>query len=142
MIFRKLDARNFIWNMLFLLENQALIFVFNLLLCFEIMQLIFSNLFLFISWISVSVWLFKQHTWNSFFQVPTLGDSGFFRLQGIKILWRLRPKLKLSWVCPVGCLSLAQFLSAFWNFKLKVLKYSKNCSLHNNLIPWSKNTAD
>ena len=28
-------------------------------------------------------------------------------------------------------------LQAFWNFKLKVLKYTKSCSPHNILIPWS-----
>ena len=26
---------------------------------------------------------------------------------------------------------------AFWNFKLKVLKHSRNCSLHNTLISWN-----
>ena len=67
-----------------------------------------------------------------------------FRHQGIEVLWRLqfligywtlslnfrrlRLRLKLSWLCSVR---------AFWNLKLKVLKYSKNCSLHNILIPWS-----
>ena len=25
---------------------------------------------------------------------------------------------------------------AFWNFKLNVLKYLRNCKLHNTLIPW------
>ena len=67
---------------------------------------------------------------NLLLVLHTLGDTGFFRLQGIKVLWRLqffgvfvvsnfrrlRPKLKMSWVCPV-------------------LLYSKNCSLHNTLIP-------
>ena len=43
--------------------------------------------------------------------------------------------MKLSWVCPVGCLSTSILVRAFWNFKCKVLKYSKNYSLHNTLIP-------
>ena len=32
-------------------------------------------------------------------------------------------------------LALPCWLSQFWSFKLKVLKYSWNCSLHNTLIP-------
>jgi hypothetical protein len=54
----------------------------------------------------------------------------FFRLQGIKVLWRL------NWDSQQGRLRTTSILvRAFWNFKLKVLKYSRNCSLHNTLIP-------
>ena len=31
---------------------------------------------------------------------------------------------------------------AFWNFKLKVLKYAYNCSLQYTLIPWSLKKCD
>ena len=47
-------------------------------------------------------------------------SRGFTKF-GIKVLWRL------------------QFLGYLrtLNFKLKVLKYPRNCSFHNTLIPWS-----
>ena len=81
----------------------------------------------------------------------TLGDTGCFRFQGIKVLWILQflgyfrtlslkfqratiILLKLSWVCPVGCLS-SILVRAFWNFQLKILKYPRNYGLHNTLIP-------
>ena len=52
-------------------------------------------------------------------RVCALGDSGFFRLQGIKVLWSLQ---------------FLRYLRTL-NFKLKVLKYSRNCSLRATLIP-------
>ena len=86
-----------------------------------------------------------------------------FRLQGIKVLWRLqlleylrtlslkfqkaRTKIEVvlslpcwlsqfSWDSQQGRLRTTSILvRAFWNFKCKVLKYSKTCSLHNTLIP-------
>ena len=57
---------------------------------------------------------------------------------------RLGPKLKLSWLYLTGCLSLAGNFSfrttpilvrSFRNFKFKILKYSRNCSLQYTLIP-------
>ena len=92
-----------------------------------------------------------------------LGDSGFFRLQGIKVLWGLhffeylrtlslrfqKARTIIEVVLSLACW-LSQFswdsqqgrlkttsvlVQAFWNFKLKVLKYSRNCRLHNTLIP-------
>ena len=84
---------------------------------------------------------------------------------GIKVLWRLqfleylrtlrlkfqkaRTKIEvvlslpcwlsqLNWDSQQGRLRTTSILvRAFWNFKLKVLKYSRSCSLHNTLIPWS-----
>ena len=91
---------------------------------------------------------------NNFIIACTLGDTGFFRLQGIKVLWSLqfvgylrtlslkfqKTTSKIEVVLALPCW-LSQFSSvflvAFWNFKLKVLKYPKNCRLHNTLIPWS-----
>ena len=95
--------------------------------------------------------------------VCTVGDSGFFRLQGIKVLWRLqfleylrtlslkfqkaRTKIEVvlslpcwlsqfSWDSQQGRLRTTSILVwAFWNFECKVLKYSRTCSLHNTLIP-------
>ena len=44
---------------------------------------------------------------------------------------------QLNWDSQKGRLRTTSILvGAFWNFKLKVLKYSKNCSLYNILIPW------
>ena len=91
--------------------------------------------------------------------------SHFFRLQGIKVYWRLqfleylrtlslkfqkaRTKIEgvltlpcwlsqLNWDSQQGTLRTTSILvKAFWNFKLKVLKYSKKCSLQYTLIPWS-----
>jgi hypothetical protein len=52
----------------------------------------------------------------------------FFRLQG----WLSQ----LNWDSQQGRLRTTSILvRAIWNFKLKVLKYSRNCSLHNTLIP-------
>ena len=86
----------------------------------------------------------------------TLGDSGVFwtsRYQGIvkiTVSWVLDDlTFKISkgsdqnWSCPhfswdsqQGRLRTTSILVwAFWNFKHKVLKYSRNCSLHNTLIP-------
>ena len=82
----------------------------------------------------------------------------FFRLQGIKVLWRLqfleylkaRTKFEVVLPCPALPCWLSQlnwdsqqgrlrttsiFVRALWNFKLKVLKYSRNCRFHNTLIP-------
>ena len=49
--------------------------------------------------------------------------------------------MKFSWLCPVGCLSLADkarkttiLVLVFWNFKFKVLKYPRNSRLHATLI--------
>ena len=40
------------------------------------------------------------------------------------------------WLCPVSCLSLALVcVQTFWNFKLKVFNYSRNCSVQATLIP-------
>ena len=95
-------------------------------------------------------------------------NRGFTKF-GIKVLWRLQvleylrtlhlkfqkaqTKIEvvlslpcwlsqLNWDSQLGRLRTTSILvRAFWNFKLKVLKYSRNCSLHNTLIPWSlKNT--
>ena len=45
---------------------------------------------------------------------------------------------QFSWDSQLGRVRTTSVLvRAFWNFKLKVLKYSRNCSLHNTLIPWS-----
>ena len=42
----------------------------------------------------------------------------------------------LNWDSQQGRLRTTSILvRAFWNFKRKVLKYSRNCSLHNTLIP-------
>ena len=47
-----------------------------------------------------------------------------------------------SWDSQQGWLRTTSILvRAFWNFKRKDLKYSKNCSLHNILIPWSLKNA-
>ena len=44
----------------------------------------------------------------------------------------------LNWDSQQGRVRTTSILvRAFWNFKLKVLKYTRNCSLHNTLIPWS-----
>ena len=52
--------------------------------------------------------------------------------------WFFMTKSQFSWDSQLGRLRTTSILVwAFWNFKLKVLKYSKNCSLHNTLIPWS-----
>ena len=72
--------------------------------------------------------------------VPTLGDTQFFRLQCIKALWRLQfleyLRTLSSWESQQGRLRTTSILvRAFWNLKLKVLKYSKNCSLQYTLIP-------
>ena len=95
--------------------------------------------------------------------VFTLRNTGFFRLQGIKVLWSLqflayfrtlslkfqKARTKIEVVLSLPCW-LSQFswdsqqgrfrttsmlVRGFWNFKRKVLKYSRNCSLHNTLIP-------
>ena len=55
------------------------------------------------------------------------GDSGFFRHQGIKILWRLQ-------FLKGATIRLPEDLKDS-PFKLKVLKYSRNCGLHSTLIP-------
>ena len=88
---------------------------------------------------------------------------------GIKVLWRLqffeylrtlRLKFQKAWTKIEVVLSLPSWLSqrnldsqqgrlrttsvlvrAFWNFKLKVLEYSRICSLLNTLIPWSLKNA-
>ena len=93
----------------------------------------------------------------------TFGDTGFFRLQGIKVLWRLqflgylrilslkfqKARTKIEVVLTLPCW-LSEFswdsqqsrprttsilVRAFWNLKLKVLKYSRNCSFQYILIP-------
>ena len=49
------------------------------------------------------------------------------------------PKSKLSWICPVGCFRQGRLrttsilVKAFWNFKLKVLKYSRSLKSKNHL---------
>ena len=80
----------------------------------------------------------------------TMQQNTIFRLQGIKVLWRLQflkylrtlsLKFQKAWIKIEVVLTLHCWLSqpilvrAFWNFKLKVLKYPRNCSLHNTLIP-------
>ena len=43
---------------------------------------------------------------------------------------------QLNWDSQLGRLRTTSILvRAFWNFKCKVLKYSRTCSLHNTLIP-------
>ena len=45
---------------------------------------------------------------------------------------------QFSWDSQQGRVRTTSILvRAFWNFKLEVLRYPRNCSLHNNLIPWS-----
>ena len=45
---------------------------------------------------------------------------------------------QLNWDSHQGRVRTTSILvRAFWNFNLKVLKYSRSCSLHNTLIPWS-----
>ena len=78
---------------------------------------------------------------------------------GIKVAWRLqfleylrtlslkfqKATSKIEVLLALPCW-LSQFsrarttsilLVAFWNFKLMVLKYPRNCRLHNTLTPWS-----
>ena len=44
---------------------------------------------------------------------------------------------QLNWDSQQGRVRTTSILvRAFWNFKRKVLKYPRNCSLHNTLIPW------
>ena len=90
-------------------------------------------------------------------------DTRDFTKSGIKVLWSLkflgyfrtlswkfqkaRTKIEvvlalpcwlsqLNWDSQQGRLRTTSILvRAFWNFKRKVLKYSRNCSLHNTLIP-------
>ena len=46
--------------------------------------------------------------------------------------------VQLNWDSQQGRASTTSILLvAFWNFKLMVLKYPRNCRLHNTLIPWS-----
>ena len=67
----------------------------------------------------------------------TLGDSGVFLDFKVCIV-----KATVSWVfedpswdSQQGRLRTSSILvRAFWNFKRKVLKYSRNCSFHNTLI--------
>ena len=79
--------------------------------------------------------------------IPILGDTGFFRLQGIKVLWSLQflgylrtlglKFQKATSKIEVRVRTTSILVRAFWNFKLKVLKYPRNFRLHNTLIPWS-----
>ena len=57
----------------------------------------------------------------------------------LEYLRTLHLKFQKAWTKIEVVLSLPCWLSqfSFWNFKLKVLKYSRNYSLHNTLIPWS-----
>ena len=50
---------------------------------------------------------------------------------------------QLNWFSQQGKVRITSILVwAFWNFKLKVLKYSKNCSFQYTLIPWSLRKCD
>ena len=98
--------------------------------------------------------------------VPTkLVDTRFVRLQAIKVLWNLqflgylrtlslkfqKATSKIEVVLALPCWlsqlnwdsqqhrpkTTSILLVVFWNFKLKVLKYPRNCRFHNTLIPWS-----
>ena len=99
----------------------------------------------------------------SFMSLYILYIRGFTKF-GIKVLWRLqfleylrtlrlkfqkaRTKIEvvlslpgwlsqLNWDSQPGRLRTTSILvREFWNFKFKVPKYSRNCSLHNTLIPW------
>ena len=76
----------------------------------------------------------------------------FFRLQGIKVLWRIqflgylrtlslkfqKARTKIEVVLSQPTANRADF----WNFKCKVPKYSRTCILHNTLIPWSLNNPE
>ena len=101
--------------------------------------------------------------WRLLSSYYRLGNSGFFRLQGIKVLWRLqfleylrtlslkfrkaRTKIEVvlslpSWLSHFswdsqqdGVRTTSILVQAFWNFKVKVLIYSRNCCLHNTFIP-------
>ena len=45
---------------------------------------------------------------------------------------------QFSWDSQPGRVRTTSILvQAFWHFKLKVLKYPRNCSLQNTLIPWN-----
>ena len=59
--------------------------------------------------------------------ICTLYIRGFNKF-GIKVSWKLQ-FLEYSQQCRVRTTSI--YVQAFWNFKLKVLIYSRNCSLHN-----------
>jgi hypothetical protein len=95
-------------------------------------------------------------------KVYEFGDTGFFRLQGMKVLWspqflgylrtlsfkfqKATSKIEvvLSLTCRLSQFKLRQptgqsqynffLVRAFWNFKFKVLKYSWICSLPNTLV--------
>ena len=57
---------------------------------------------------------------------------------GLKFHWYMRTlnlKFQKTRTKIEVFLSLPCWLSQFWNFKLKVLEYSRNCSLHATLIP-------
>ena len=118
-------------------------------------------------WIAISlmfvIFMYPCVVKSSMCYVCILGHTGFFRLQGIKVLWCLqllgylrtlslkfqRATSKIEVVLALPCWLFqsswesqqvtAILLVAFWNFKFKVLKYPRNCSLHNTLIPWSLN---
>ena len=69
-------------------------------------------------------------TWSWFRLLIPKPGFGRTLLQGIRVLWRLQ----LNWDSQLGRLRTTSVLvRAFWNFKRKVLKYSRNCSLHNTL---------
>ena len=102
-----------------------------------------------------SIWEFTVSSW--------LYIRGFTKF-GIKVAWRLQfleylrtlslkfPKSRtkievllalpcwlsqLNWESQQGrARTTSILLVAFWNFRLKVLKYPRNCR-HNTLIPWS-----
>ena len=111
-----------------------------------------------------SIWVVYQNWHRCLIPIHSVIQD-FFRLQGIKVLWRLQfleylrtlslkfqkagTKIEvvltlscwlsqLNWDSQLGRLrTILILVRGFWNFKLKVLKYSRNCNLHNTLIPWS-----
>ena len=105
----------------------------------------------------------KTHVFTPLRDVHTLGCVTVFRLQGIKVYWKLQfleylrtSSLKFQktqtkievfltlpwrlsqfrWDSEQGRVRTTSILvQAFWNFKLKVLKYPRNCSLQYTFIP-------
>ena len=68
--------------------------------------------------------------------VYILADSGFFK----NFLYQGGVKSTVSWVFEDLKFKISEgydqnWVRTFWNFKLKVLNYSRNCSLHATLIP-------
>ena len=96
------------------------------------------------------------YMYNRGFSFTKFGIKVLWRLQFLEYLRTLSLKFQKAWTKIEVVLALPCWLSqltwegqqgrarttsillvTYWNFKLKVLKYPKNCRLHNTLIPWS-----